>query len=76
MAPTDSKLLTRVLCPNCGEDIVLGSPIARGARVTCVECGAHLTVIDLDPPVLRAVYSGAEREGEQPSWAAPSRWFG
>jgi lysine biosynthesis protein LysW len=76
MTPTSNRVLPRVLCPNCGEDIVLGSPIVRGATVTCAGCGASLTVIDLDPPALRAVYFNVKSEGEQRTWAAPSRWFG
>jgi lysine biosynthesis protein LysW len=36
-------------CPNCGRMISLGIQIREGHSVTCLNCGAYLEIISLNP---------------------------
>ncbi|HUT32524.1 MAG TPA: protein kinase [Planctomycetota bacterium] len=40
----------RVVCPNCGRDLVLAGDVVPGASVACPHCGSPVTVAAAAPP--------------------------
>ena len=52
------------ICPDCEEEIKLGSHPRQGQRVTCPECWADLEIISLNPPEL----DFADDEEEEDGW--------
>lgn len=56
------------VCPECGEDVPVGVNAAVGAMISCVDCGASLTVMRLHPieldPIQQDVPEGEGEEGD------------
>jgi transcription elongation factor Elf1 len=44
------------ICPECGEDVLVGVDVSIGAVINCEECGAGLRVAELRPIDLESVY--------------------
>ncbi len=36
-------------CPNCGRTVSLGAQVEEGQRGTCLQCGAYLEIVGLEP---------------------------
>jgi alpha-aminoadipate carrier protein LysW len=47
MATTKNSVMA--VCPDCEEEINVGSHPRQGQHVTCPECWADLEIISLDP---------------------------
>ena len=52
MSKISIKQVVTALCPDCGEEIDLGSQFEVGLKVTCPECWAYLEIVNLEPLVL------------------------
>ncbi len=50
-------------CPECAASLVLEGAV-KGEIVRCIECGAELEVVSLDPPTLALAPSEEEDWGE------------
>ncbi|GAB4539419.1 MAG: hypothetical protein Kow0063_28210 [Anaerolineae bacterium] len=51
-------------CPDCGRTISLKSQLREGQRFTCLNCGAFLEIINLEPPELDWAFSGFDMDWE------------
>ena len=51
-------------CPDCGQQILLGSKVQEGQRVRCSKCDAHLEIICLKPPGLDWVFESSLRDSD------------
>jgi alpha-aminoadipate carrier protein LysW len=58
--------MPKVVCPSCGEDIILAhEEVLLYSTIHCEECGAILEIVSEDPPAVAAVDSTLDEEYDE-----------
>jgi len=58
--------MSTAVCPCCEEDISISCRVKIGSKVTCLECGTPLEVVQLDP--IELDYALAEEDDQEEEW--------